>query len=76
MFYLEYFTQKILSIQPDFLLSKSAIEESIIGINEAFTHYKVLFYLKFYCEINHIEHFWYNRKYWIRRNYKYSIERL
>lgn len=33
-------------------------------------------YLKCHYELNHIEYLWYDRKIWIKRNYKYSIEKL
>lgn len=36
----------------------------------------MLFYPKFYCELNHIKFFWCNKKSWIRRNCKYNIEGL
>ena len=35
-----------------------------------------MYYPKFYCELNHIEYFWCDRKSWTRRNYRYSIEGL
>lgn len=53
---------KILSIQPDFFTQKSVIEESIIGRKNALIEHKVIYYLKFYCEFNHIKYFWYDRK--------------
>lgn len=33
-------------------------------------------YPKFFCKLNQIEYFWYNRKSWTWRYYKYIIERL
>ena len=68
--------RQILSIQPDFLLQKSAVEESITGIKGSLTGHRILFYPKFHCELNHIEYFWCDGKSWTRRNYKYSIEGL
>lgn len=35
-----------------------------------------MYYLKFYYKLNHIKYFWYDRKSWIKKNCKYSIERL
>ena len=35
-----------------------------------------MYYPKFYCELNHIKYFWYDRKIWTRTNCKYSIEGL
>ena len=71
-----YCAWRILSIQPDFLLQKSAIKESITGIKGSLTGHRILFYPKFYYELNHIEYFWCDGKNWTRRNYKYSIEGL
>ena len=75
-YFLQYCTWKILSIQTDFLLQKSAIQEVIINTRNAFTRYKILFYSKFHFELNYIKYFWYNANSWIRRNYKYSINEL
>lgn len=47
------YARQILFLQLDFLLQKSAIEESITGIRESLTGHKILFYLKFHCELNH-----------------------
>lgn len=44
-------------IQLDFLAQKSTIKKNIIGKTGAFIGYKILFYPKFYCKINHIEYF-------------------
>ncbi len=51
------YAQRILSIQPDFFTQKSAIEEGIIGIKNALTGHKVMYYPKFHCELNQIEYF-------------------
>ena len=59
-----------------FLSQKSTIEEVIIGIKGAYTTHWVIYYLKFSYELIHIEYFWCDKKSWIRRNCKYSIERL
>ena len=67
---------RILSLQPDFLSQKSAIEEIIMDIMEAYTKHRVIYYPKFHCELNHIEYFWGDGKSWTRRNCKYSIEGL
>lgn len=47
-----------------------------MDIKKAYTKYQVIYYSKFYCKLNHIEYFQYNRKSLARRHYKYSIERL
>ena len=49
--------RQIFSIQLDFLLQKSAIEKSITGIRGSLTGYRIIFYPKFHCELNHIEYF-------------------
>ncbi len=49
--------RRILSIQPDFFTEESAIEKGIMGINNTLTGHKVMYYSKFYCELNHIEYF-------------------
>ena len=68
--------RRILSLQPDFLSQKSAIEETIMGIRGAYKKHRVMYYPKFHCELNHIEYFWCDGKSWTRRNCKYSIEGL
>jgi len=42
--------QRIISLQPDFLLQKSALEEAILEAG-----HKCIFYPKFHCELNYIE---------------------
>ncbi len=50
-----------MSVPPDFLHQKCEIEEKITtSPNDAY--HKVIFYPKFYCKLNHIDHFWYNGK--------------
>ena len=39
-------------------------------------NYKIIYYPKFYCELNHIKYFWYNRKSWSWKHYKYSFDKL
>ena len=68
--------QRILSIQLDLFTQKSVIEEGIIGIKNALTGHKVMYYLKFHCKLNQIENFWYNRKSWTRRHCKYTLDEL
>ena len=43
--------------------------------NEA-TRYKVIYYPKFYYELNHIQYFGCDKKSWTWHNCKYTIERL
>lgn len=35
-----------------------------------------MYYLKFYCKLNRIEYFQYDRKSWTKKNNKYNIKRL
>ena len=49
---------QLLSLESKFLSQKSAIKEIIIGIREAYTKYQIIYYWKFYCELNYIEYFW------------------
>ena len=67
---------QILSVQLDFSSQKLAIEEIIMGTKGAFTRHQVMYYPKFYCELNHIKYFWYDGKSWTKRNCKYSLEEL
>ena len=47
-----------------------------MGIKNALTRNKVMYYPKFHCELNHIEYFCYNRKSWTRRHCKYTLDEL
>lgn len=63
-----------LSQQPDFFTQKCEIEELI---NDWHSHqYRVLFYPKFHCELNHIEHFWAHAKRYARDRCDYTLEGL
>ncbi len=53
-----------LSQQPDFLTQKCEIEELISEWHGL--QYRVLYYPKFHCELNHIEHFWAHAKRYAR----------
>ena len=33
-----------------------------MNIIKDYTKYKIIYYLKFYCELNYIKYFWYNKK--------------
>lgn len=46
----DYCARRIISLQPDFLSQKSALEEAILEAG-----HKCIFYLKFHCELNYIE---------------------
>lgn len=60
-----------MSIQPDFLQQKCEIEEkSTASPNGAY--HKVIYYPKFHCELNHIEHFWCNGKDYARMKCDYT----
>lgn len=61
----------LLAAQQDFKEQKSRLQEEI----EAAGH-EVIFYPKFHCEINFIEHFWCGVKWWLRDHCEYSINGL
>lgn len=48
--------RRLLSIQPDFVSQKCKIEESITKLTNG-NHYLVMYYHKYHCELDHIEHF-------------------
>ncbi|PKB93888.1 hypothetical protein RhiirA5_303668, partial [Rhizophagus irregularis] len=47
------YARQIISLQPDFLEQKSALEEVILEAK-----HKCIFYPKFHCELNYIERYW------------------
>ena len=60
-------------MQPDFLNQKCEIEESIINsVNRKY--YLVVYYPKYHCKLNYIEHFWYSAKKWARKNCQYIFK--
>ena len=59
--------RRILSLQPDFLAQKSALEEVIMEAG-----HKCIFYPKFHCELNFIERYWGAAKRYARENCDYS----
>jgi len=65
--------RKLLSMQPDFQAQRCEVEEVIKSHGQ---HNLVMFYPKFHCELNHIEHFWCFAKGFARRNCEYSLEKL
>ena len=64
-----------MSVQPDFLQQKCEIEEKIIASPNGAYH-KVIYYPKFHCELNHIEHFWCNGKDHARMECDYTLDGL
>ena len=40
------------------------------------TGHKVMNYPKFYCELNHIQYFWYDKKSWTCQYCQYTLEEL
>ena len=64
-----------MSVQPDFLQQKCEIEEKIIASPNGAYH-KVIYYPQFYCEFNHIEHFWCNGKNYSKIECDYTLNRL
>jgi len=59
--------RQVISLEPDFLAQKGAIEELI----EKADH-KCIFYPKFHCELNFIERYWGACKRYTRENCNYS----
>ncbi len=55
-----------MSEQSDFLVQKGQLEEVIVAAG-----YQVIFYPKFYCELNYIENFWNAAKKFSRLHYNY-----
>ena len=66
---------RLLSVQPDFSLQKYEIEESISNSFYGQYHF-VLYYPKYHCKLNYIEHFWYSVKQDSRFECKYSLNAL
>jgi len=63
--------RRIISLQPDFLSQKSALEEVILEAG-----HKCIFYPKFHCELNYIERYWGAAKRYTRENCDYSWQGL
>ena len=59
--------RRIISLQPDFLAQRSALEEVILEAG-----HKCIFYPKFHCELNYIERYWGAAKRYARENCNYS----
>ena len=59
--------RQIISLQPDFLAQKSALEELILEAG-----HKCIFYPKFHCELNFIEQYWGAAKRYARDKCDYS----
>jgi hypothetical protein len=59
--------RRIISLQPDFLNQRSALEEVILEAG-----HKCIFYPKFHCELNYIERYWGAAKRHTRENCDYS----
>lgn len=47
-----------------------------MGRKNIFIGHKVIYYSKFYYELNHIEYFWYDKKSWIYQNCEYILGEL
>ena len=63
-----------LSQQPDFFSQKCEIEKLINKWHNL--QYCVLFYSKFHCKLNHIEHFWAHAKRYAQDHCNYTLEGL
>ena len=59
----------LIAAQRDFQLQKGWLQETLEASNQ-----EVIFYLKFHCELNFIEHFWCAAKWYTRENCEYSLE--
>lgn len=66
---------RYLSVQPDFQDQKCKIEKVIKNSSDS-NHNQVLYYPKFHCELNHIEHYWCHCKAYARHHCEYSLEKL
>lgn len=62
-------------MQPDFVAQKCQIEESIQSSKDGI-HHMVIYYPKYHCELNHIEHFWCSAKQNARENCEYTLDAL
>ncbi len=47
-----------------------------MDIKNASTGHKVIYYLKFHCELNHIQYFWWDGKSGTRHHCKYILDGL
>jgi len=65
--------RNLLASQLDFQEQRCAIEEAILSAGK---FHQVIFYPKYHCELNHIEHFWCNCKQYARYWCEYSLEAL
>ncbi|GBC50571.2 uncharacterized protein OCT59_001487 [Rhizophagus irregularis] len=63
--------RRVISLEPDFLAQKGAIEELIEN-----ARHKCIFFPKFYCKLNFIERYWGAAKRYSRENCDYSWEGL
>src|SRR2546429_8317293 len=63
--------RRVISLEPDFLAQKGAIEELIEN-----SGHKCIFFPKFHCELNFIERYWGAAKRYSRENCDYSWEGL
>ncbi len=64
-----------MSIHPDSLQQKCEIEDKITA-SPSNSYHKVIYYPKFHCELNHIEHFWCNGENYSRIECDYTLDRL
>jgi len=63
--------RSILAHQKDFRTQKGRLQEELES-----AHQEVIFYPKFHCELNFIEHFWCSAKWYTRENCEYSLKGL
>ena len=63
--------RRVLSQQQDFREQKGQLQEEVEAANHL-----IIFYPKFYYELNFIERFWYAAKWYARENCEYSFDGL
>ena len=68
--------RRLLATQSDFQAQRCEIEENIQDCTSSGAHHLVMYYPKYHCELNHIEHFWCSAKQHARENCEYTLEHL
>jgi hypothetical protein len=61
----------VLAKELDFQAQRGRLAEESEALNQ-----RVIFYPKFHCELNFIERFWYNAKFYTRESCGYSLDAL
>jgi hypothetical protein len=63
--------RNLLAAQRDFCEQKGSLQEALEAGNQEFT-----FYPKFHCEVNFVEHFWCEAKWYARQHCEYTLDGL